>query len=180
MPRSYIGGSSHNTISSFLKSTRLISKVIVAACSPTTMEECFSFPTSLSAAAVTRVFYLSHPDWCEVDTRFILICISLMTKDIGYFFQVLLSHLVFLSWEFFVQLCTHFLIGLFVSLQSNFLGYLYILYTNSLLNVVNQSVGCHFVLLTVSFALQTLCYFMRPICQFLCPCVWGSFPLSFY
>jgi hypothetical protein len=32
----------------------------------------------------------------------VLICISLMIKDAEHFFQVILSHLVFLRWEFFV------------------------------------------------------------------------------
>jgi predicted membrane-bound mannosyltransferase len=30
-----------------------------------------------------------------------------------------------------------------------------------LLKIFSKSVGCHFVLLTLSFALQNLCYFMR-------------------
>ena len=34
--------------------------------------------------------------------RVVLICISLMIKDVEHFFQVLLSHLIFLSWEFYV------------------------------------------------------------------------------
>ena len=57
------------------------------------------------------------------------------------------------------------LIGLFGSLESNFLSSLYILDINPLLDVglvkiVSQSVGCCFVLLTVFFALQKLCNFM--------------------
>ena len=59
-----------------------------------------------------------------------------------------------------------FLIGLFGSLESNFLSSLYILDISSLLagglvKISFQSVGCHFVLLAVSFALQKLCNFMR-------------------
>jgi hypothetical protein len=62
--------------------------------------------------------------------------------------------------------CTPFLIGLFGSLESNFLSCLYILNISPLLDVglvkiFSQSV-CLFVLLTVSFALQKLCNFMRP------------------
>jgi hypothetical protein len=60
----------------------------------------------------------------------------------------------------------HFLIGLFGSLESNFLSSLYILHISlrldvGLVKIFSQSVGCHFVLLTVSFALQKLCNFMR-------------------
>ena len=60
---------------------------------------------------------------------------------------------------------THFLIGLFGSLESNFLSSLYILDISplsdvGLVKIFPQSVGCSFVLLTVSFALQELCNFM--------------------
>jgi hypothetical protein len=60
----------------------------------------------------------------------------------------------------------HFLVGLFGFLESTFLGTLYILDISSLLDlgvvrVSSQSVGCCFVLLTLSFAFQKLCNFMR-------------------
>jgi hypothetical protein len=60
----------------------------------------------------------------------------------------------------------HFLIVLFGSQESNFSNSLYILDISPLLDVglvklFFQSVGCHFVLLTVSFALQKLCNFTR-------------------
>jgi len=59
-----------------------------------------------------------------------------------------------------------FLIGLFGSLESNFLSPLYILDISPLSDVVlvknfSQSVGCCFVLLMVSFALQKLYNFMK-------------------
>ena len=60
----------------------------------------------------------------------------------------------------------HFLIGLFGFLESNFLSSLYILdfrflFDVGLLKFFSHSVGFHFFLLTVSFALQKLCNFMR-------------------
>jgi hypothetical protein len=60
----------------------------------------------------------------------------------------------------------HFKIGLFDSLESNFLSSLYILDISplsdaGLVKIFSQSVACHFVVLTVSFALQKLCNFMR-------------------
>ena len=60
----------------------------------------------------------------------------------------------------------HFLVGLFGFLKSNFLCSLYILDISplsdvGLVKIFSQSVGCHFVLLTMSFALQKLCNFMR-------------------
>jgi hypothetical protein len=62
-------------------------------------------------------------------------------------------------------------IGLFVSLGANFLSSLYFFDTSSILEIglvkfLSQSVGCCFVLLIVSFALQKLFNFMRLICQF--------------
>jgi hypothetical protein len=59
-----------------------------------------------------------------------------------------------------------FKIGLFGSLESNFLSSLYILDINplsdlGLIKIFSQSVGCCFVLLSVTFPLQKLCNFMR-------------------
>ena len=59
-----------------------------------------------------------------------------------------------------------FKIGLFGSLESNFLSSLYILDISpvsdvGLVKIFSQSVGGLFVLLTVSFALQKLCNSMR-------------------
>ena len=59
-----------------------------------------------------------------------------------------------------------FFIELFGSLESNFLSSLYILDISplsdvGLVKIFSQFVGCHFVLLTVSFALQKLCNFVR-------------------
>jgi len=60
----------------------------------------------------------------------------------------------------------HLLIGLFDSLESNFLNSLYILDIShlsdvGLVKIFSQSFGCCFVLMTMSFALQKLCNFMR-------------------
>ena len=58
------------------------------------------------------------------------------------------------------------LMGLFEFLESSFLSSLYILDISplsdlGLINILFQSVGGLFVLLSVSFALQKLCSFMR-------------------
>ena len=68
--------------------------------------------------------------------------------------------------------CTPFLIGLFASLESNFLSSLYILDIRplsdvGLVKIFSQSVGCLLFLLTVSFALQKLCNFMRSLLSIL-------------
>ena len=54
----------------------------------------------------------------------------------------------------------HILIGLFGSLESNAMSYILIispLLDVGLVKIFPQFVVCHFVLLTVSFALQELC-----------------------
>ena len=84
------------------------------------------------------------------------------------------------------------LIGLFDSLETNFLNYLYTLDISplsdvGLVKIFSQFVGFHFVLLTVSFAFQKLCSFMflehKPLVFCLgtfplCPCIQDSSPLS--
>jgi hypothetical protein len=57
-------------------------------------------------------------------------------------------------------------IGLFGSLESNFLSSCYVLDISplpdvELVKIFYQSVGCHFVISTVSFALKNLCNLMR-------------------
>ena len=97
--------------------------------------------------------------------RVVFICIFLMTKDVKHFYKCF-SHLVFLNCEFFVCLYTPFY-NRVISLESNFLSSLYILDISplsdvGLVKIFSQSVGgCHFVLLTFSFALQKVFKFMR-------------------
>jgi len=111
-------------------------------------------------------FNLSHSDWCGWNLRVVLICISLMTKDVEHFFMCFSAIRYSSSENLLFSLVPHFLIGLFGSLESNFLSSLYIfdispLSDVGLVKIFSQSVGCHFVLMTVSFALQKLCNFMR-------------------
>jgi hypothetical protein len=89
----------------------------------------------------------------------------------------------------------HFLIGLFGSLESNFLSSLYMLDISPLLDVgllkiFSQSIGCHFVLLIVSLFYRTFVILWDHICEFLilehkllvfcsgnfplCQCAWDS------
>jgi len=103
--------------------------------------------------------------------RVVLICISLMTKDVEHFFRYF-SGIWYSSVENSLFSVVHqwyngyILICLFGSLESNFLSSWYILDISPLsdvrlVKIFSQSVGCHFVLMTVSFALQKLCSFMR-------------------
>jgi hypothetical protein len=98
--------------------------------------------------------------------RLVLMCISLMIKDIEHFFRSF-SVIQYSSVEnSLFSSVPHFKIGLFVSLESTFLSFLYILDVSPLSDIglektFSQSVGCQIVLLTVSFALKKLCNFMR-------------------
>ena len=76
------------------------------------------------------------------------------------------SYLRFLCWEVSVGSVPCFLIGFFGLTVSRFLNYLYILDISTLsdvglVKIFSQSVGCCFVLMTVSFDLQKLFSFMR-------------------
>jgi len=82
-----------------------------------------------------------------------------MTKDFEHFFRCFsaIQHSSAVKSLFSSE--PHFLIGLFVSLWSNFLSSLYILDISplsvlGLVKIFSQSVSCHFVLTTVSFSLQ--------------------------
>lgn len=97
----------------------------------------------------------------------VLICLFLMIKNVEHFFGCFMDIWDFLFENSFYSSITPVLIGLFGSLEFHFLSSLYIL-DNSLLSYVrwvkvfSQLVSCHFVLMTVSFALQKLFnYFIK-------------------
>jgi hypothetical protein len=98
--------------------------------------------------------------------RVVLICISLLIKDFTHFFRCFPAiHYSSVENSSFSSV-SHFLIGLFRFLKSNFLNSLYILDISplpdfGLVKIFSQSVGGLFVLLTVFFTLQKLCNFMR-------------------
>ena len=78
---------------------------------------------------------------------FVLVCISLMTKDVEHFFRCF-SAIQYSSVEnSLFSSVPHFSIWLFGSLESNFLSSLYILYISPLLDVglvkiFSQFLGC--------------------------------------
>jgi hypothetical protein len=98
--------------------------------------------------------------------RVVLICISLMIKDVEHFFRCF-SAIRYSSAE--NSLCSsvpHFFDGLFDFLESTFLSSLHILDISPLsdlrlVKVLSKTVGGFFVLLTLSFALHKLGNFVR-------------------
>jgi hypothetical protein len=91
------------------------------------MEECSSFSTSLLACAVTQVFDLSHSDWCEMESQGHFDLHFLMTKDVEHVFRCFLAIQVSSVENFRCIMVPHFLVELFVSLESEFLSSLYVL-----------------------------------------------------
>jgi hypothetical protein len=135
MPRSVIAGSSGNTMSNFLRNHQ------------TDFQSC----TSLQSHELWRSVPLSpHPHQHLLSPEFlilailtgvrwnlsvVLICIYLMTNNVEHFFRcfsVLYGYLVENS---LFGSVTHFLIGLFGSLESNLFSSLYILDISPPLNV---------------------------------------------
>ena len=99
-----------------------------------------------------------------MESQVVLICISLMTNDIEHLLKCFPAIRISSGENYLFSSVIPFLIGLFSSLGSNFLIYILDISPLSdvgLANIYSQFVGCRFVLLTMSFALQKLCYFMR-------------------
>jgi hypothetical protein len=69
MPKSSKAGYLGRTISNFLDTSRLISKVVTQVCNPTNNGGMFHFSTSSPTYVVTWVFDLSHSDWYKVETQ---------------------------------------------------------------------------------------------------------------
>ena len=139
-------------------------RLVVPACNSTINGDVSTFSTSLPASAVTWGFDPNHSDTSEVDSRVLLIYISLMTKNVEHFLGASQSFII--PELRLLCLALYPIFNRVVCLECKFLISLYILNISPLSNlglvkIFSQSVGCLFVLLTVSLALQKLCNFMR-------------------
>jgi hypothetical protein len=167
MPMSSIAESSGRTLSSFLRNHHTdFHSGFTSLQSHQQWRSVPLSPHSRQYLMSPAFFYLSHYDWCEVESQGHLICISLMTKDVEHFckcFSAIRDSSVENS---LFSSVLHFLIELFGSLESAFLSSLYILHISllsdvGLVNIFSQYVGCRFVLLIVSLALQKIFNFMK-------------------
>ena len=91
--------------------------------------------------------------------KVVLICISLITKEVEHDHKCLLAILTSSVENSLFSSVPHYLIGLIRVLMSSFWSSLYILEIRplsdvGLVKIFSLSVGCLFVLMTVSFALQ--------------------------
>ena len=151
----------------FWGTARLISRVVVQTCNPTNNGGVlvFLFLHILASICCHLNFWSDILTGVRWKLGVVLICISLMIKDVEYFFRCF-SAIRYSSVEnSFFSSVPHFYGVIWIS-GVHLLEHLYILDIRplsdlELVKILFQSLGGLSVLLTVSFALQKLCNFMR-------------------
>ena len=167
MPRSGIAGSSGSEVPSFRRNRQTDFQSGCTNLQP--HQQWRSVPLSphpLQHLLSPEFLILAILTGVRWNLRVVLICISLMTNEVEHFLRCFSTIRSSSGVSSLFNSVPHFLIGLFGFLESNFLSSLYILDISplsdvGLVKIFSQFVGCRFVLLMVSFALQKLCNFMR-------------------
>jgi hypothetical protein len=101
-PKSGIAGHLVVLCSIIRGTARLISRVVVKASNPDRNGRLFLCLHSCPSICCHFFFILAILTIVSWNLRVVLICISLIIKDVEDFFPVFLRQSVFLSWEFFV------------------------------------------------------------------------------
>ena len=167
IPKSDIAGSSGRSISNFLRNLQIDFQSTYASLQSYHQWRSVPFsPHPHQHVLSPEVLILAILIGIRWNLRVILVCISLITKDFEHFFRSFSAILDFLVVNSRFSSMPHFWLGClaFWWLTSWVLYIFWILVLSQMWGkwrFFSQSVGCWFVLLTMSFALQKLSSFMR-------------------